>query len=140
MNQAFLKILTQLDKYNDGVPFSLWIRRITINTIFDEYRKNKKYKQIQLDNLIDPSMGSARRMSYNEADQQFDAEELLSMLDVLPEVSRKVFCLFAIDGYSHKEISEMMDIKNGTSKWHVNYARTKLKGMIEQKKILVNAS
>ena len=140
LNQAFLKILTQLEKYNEGVPFNLWIRRVTINTIFDEYRKNKKYNESHVEELVDPSMGAEKKVSYNEADLEFDAQELLNMLDTLPEISRRVFCLFAIDGYSHMEISKMMDIKNGTSKWHVNHARTKLKELILKKAALMSIS
>ena len=70
-------------------------------------------------------------VEYNAADKKFDAEELENMLNQLPPVSRQVFNLFAIDGYSHKEIGEKLKISEGTSKWHVNFARTKLKEMIE---------
>ena len=48
-------------------------------------------------------------------------------------MSQKVFNLFAIDGYSHQEIGEMLDISDGTSKWHVSFARKKLKEMMQRK-------
>ena len=52
------------------------------------------------------------------------------MLNKLPDMSRKVFNLFAIDGYSHKEIAQLFEISEGTSKWHVSFARSELKKMI----------
>jgi len=67
----------------------------------------------------------------NVADLNFDAEELGNMIKRLPPVSQKVFNLFAIDGYSHKEIGIMMDISDGTSKWHLSFARKKLRELIE---------
>jgi RNA polymerase sigma-70 factor (ECF subfamily) len=72
-------------------------------------------------------------VDYNYAEQHFDAEELMEFVRQLPAVSQQVFNLFAIDGYSHKEISKMLGISTGTSKWHVSYARKTVIGMIEKK-------
>ena len=55
------------------------------------------------------------------------------MLLKLPDMSRKVFNLYAVDGYSHKEIAELFNISVGTSKWHVSNARSELKKLIEKK-------
>ena len=52
-----------------------------------------------------------------------DAEELEQMIQTLPDMSKKVFNLYAIDGYTHKEIGEMLGMSDGTSKWHVSFAR-----------------
>ena len=69
--------------------------------------------------------------SWNDVEQFIQAEALQAMLDKLPEVSRKVFNLFAIDGYTHKEIAQMLGISSGTSKWHVSNARNLLQQSIE---------
>ena len=92
--------MTHLKKYRDDVPFPLWIRRITINTIFDEYRKTKKYNESHVEGSIDEEYQNSGSMSFNLADQQFDAEGLMLMLDNLPDISHRVFSLFAIDGYT----------------------------------------
>ena len=55
--------------------------------------------------------------------------QLISFLNKVPEMSRKVFNLFAIDGYSHKEIAAMLNMSEGTTKWHVSTAREKLKSL-----------
>ncbi|MBL4623955.1 MAG: RNA polymerase sigma factor [Flavobacteriales bacterium] len=133
MNQGFLKILTNLDKYSENVPFEAWSRKIMINTIIDEYRKNKKNKETIEYADFQESTYDHHSVDYNEADKQFNAEELKLMLLKLPDMSRKVFNLYAVDGYSHKEIAEMFSISVGTSKWHVSFARAELKKLIEKK-------
>jgi RNA polymerase sigma-70 factor (ECF subfamily) len=77
-------------------------------------------------------------MDYNEADKMFDAEELEIMIRTLPPTSQKVFNLYVIDGYNHKEIGEQLNISEGTSKWHLSSARAKLKELM--RKILNNVA
>jgi RNA polymerase sigma-70 factor (ECF subfamily) len=129
LNQAFLKILTNLDKYNDEISFIAWIKRITINSIIDDFRKNKKYieKEHQLDVFNDHF---TRRVDYNQADRELDADELKNMILQLPPVTQKVFNLYVIDGYKHEEIGQLLGISEGTSKWHLSNARKNLKEMI----------
>lgn len=69
-------------------------------------------------------------VDFNEAAQALEAEALERMIQALPEMSRKVFNLYAIEGYSHKEIGEMLNMSDGTSKWHVSSARKALQAMI----------
>ena len=132
LNQGFMKIVTKLDSFKGDRPFEAWIRRIMINTIIDDYRKNSKEKSIIQfkDNQNDGTENSW--VEYNAADLKFEAEELLGFIDRLPAESKKVFVLFAVDGYSHKEIAEMLEISDGTSKWHVSFARKKLRELIAQ--------
>ena len=138
LNKAFLKILDNLKKYRTEVPFKLWIRRIMINTIIDEFRKEKKYKeQIHFSD----SPVENKNADLNIADLKLDAAYLYNMLDQLPEMSKRIFCLYAIDGFKHAEIAEQMEISEGTSKWHVSNARSLLRDMLEkiEKKTLVKA-
>lgn len=133
LNLGFLKIVTKLDKYQPQVPFEAWIRRIMINTIIDEFRKNKKAKET-IEYTDFSGAHEARSVAYNDADRAFDAEELEIMIRQLPPVSQKVFNLHVLDGYSHKEIAEQLDISVGTSKWHVSNARKLLRAMLEKAK------
>jgi len=130
LNKAFLKILNNLESYAEGVPFEAWIRRITINTAIDEYRKNQRSK---VDYVEEPmQLASLTEMDYNDADKHFDAEELLALVQKLPPVSQKVFNLYIIDGYNHKEIAEQLGMSEGTSKWHLSSARKKLQEMMRK--------
>ena len=129
LNMGFLKILKNLATYKPEVPFKAWIRRVMVNTLIDEYRKNKREKEkvTYVENYYDSSDFS----DVNEALSRINYNQLLVHINLLPEATKKVFNLFAIDGYSHKEIGEMLMISEGTSKWHLNAARQKLKEYIE---------
>ena len=71
-------------------------------------------------------------VDFNEAAEELEAEELRKMIQQLPDMSQKVFNLYAIEGYTHREIGEMLKISDGTSKWHVSFARKTLQGMIKE--------
>lgn len=128
VNAAFLKIITKLDKYDDKAPFKAWIKRIITNEIIDEFRKNKRRKDL----IVSARDDQPEETSYAEIDYNIEAEYLNDMLNELPKGTRVVFNLFAIDGYSHKEIAEVLGIKAETSKWHVKEARKKLKLLLSQ--------
>lgn len=135
LNIGFLKILNSMDKYSSNVPFEAWIRRIMINTLIDEFRKSKKEREnLEYADLKESGLDN-KQSDLNSADLQFDAEELEQLLKQLPDMSCKVFNLYAIDGYSHKEIADMLGISVGTSKWHVSFSRAELKKKIEHKRI-----
>lgn len=130
VNLSFLKILQKLDKLEGIGSFKSWTRRIVVNTIIDEFRKKKKDQEIMHygEELNEPTDG----IDFNDADEIFTAEMLERMLARLPEMNRKVFNLYAIDGYSHKEIGEQLDIPANTSKWHLASARKLLQAMLKQ--------
>lgn len=131
VNEGFFKILTRLEKYDTHIPFEVWIRRVMVNTIIDNFRKNSKRKQmVVLQDEIKQNNIASSDMNYAEA--EVETEHLQLMLLQVPEVSRKVFNLFAIDGYSHKEIAALLNITEGTSKWHVSSARQVLRGLLKQ--------
>ncbi len=132
LNLGFLKILNNLDKYSFKAPFFAWIRRIMINTIIDEFRKNRKVKELIEYQDFTETNDASHLIDFNEAEKQFDAEQLEVLIRRLPTVSQKVFNLFAIDGYSHKEIGKMLNISDGTSKWHLSFARKKLQEMMRK--------
>ena len=128
LNLGFFKILTNLDKYKPEVPFKAWIRKVMINVLIDEYRKEKKHSEhIQ---YVDDYKETADYSDLNPVMAQMDIEQIHELITKLPPVSQKVFNLYVIDGYSHKEISNMLNMSEGTSKWHLNFSRTKLKEMI----------
>lgn len=128
LNVGFLKILTNLHKYNPPVPFKAWIRRIMVNTLIDEYRKNKKLSDTI--DYVEDYVESGSFYEINDAISKINADQILKLIDTLPQASKQVFNLYIIDGFSHKEIAEMLNISEGTSKWHLNFSRTKLKELL----------
>lgn len=127
LNAAFLKVLTQLDKRRPEVPFTLWVRRITINTIIDDLRHAKAITTLEYDAPLDEVQVPAELNGYLE---HMEADALQAMLLRVPEMSRHVFNLFALDGHAHAEIAAMLGISEGTSKWHVAHARSILRDAI----------
>lgn len=129
LNGGYLKILQNLHKYDAQFAFATFARNILVNYFIDEFRKEKKHlTNIEYTDIQEMESG----MSYNEGEASMEAGELLLILKQLPDITGKVFNLFAIDGYKHHEISEMLGMSVGTSKWHVNEARRILKMIIEK--------
>jgi RNA polymerase sigma factor (sigma-70 family) len=131
VNEGFFKILTRLDKYDRHIPFEVWMRRVMVNTVIDHFRKNSKRKQLTV-LQEDPGQNGQDKGDLSYAETEIETEHLKLMLQRVPEISRKVFNLFAIDGYSHKEIAGLMHITEGTSKWHVSSARQVLREQLKQ--------
>ncbi len=129
LNTIFLKILDNLDKFNSQDSFIPWIKRIAVNQLIDEYRKEKKDKQTI--NFQDEFQPSICPQSYHQKEAEMDAQYLLDMIKQLPNMTAKVFNLYAIDGYKHKEIAELLEMSENASKWHLAEARKKLKNSLE---------
>lgn len=101
-----------------------------MNTIIDEFRKNKNYLQLVDAKETDRELEIKGDVVENDVWSKMETDVLMGLLKRLPEVSRKVFNLYVIDGYTHKEIGEMLEISDGTSKWHLSNARKLLREMI----------
>jgi len=128
LNNGFVKILKNLHKLEDVNTFYGWVKKILINemlTVLAKEQKNKE-RNIALENTAISDLGT----SSNEGMENLIAEDLRALLLKLPNTTRSVFNLFAIDGFSHKEIADKLDISTGTSKWHVSEARKRLKELI----------
>ena len=127
-NQAFVKIIFSLEKYDEGKDFKKWAQSIAINTLIDEYRKQERLRKV-VDSAIEIENREYQLACHAENDvvRQLQNEGVEQILEKVPPVSRRVFSLFALEGYSHQEISEQLKISTGTSKWHVSNAREILK-------------
>ena len=130
LNIGFVKICKNLDKLKSSTPFEAWVRRIVMNTIIDEFRKNKNYIQLVDNKETDRELEVAGSTVENSVWSKLETDILMGLLKRLPDVSRKVFNLYVIDGYSHKEIGAMLHISDGTSKWHLSNARKLLRDMV----------
>lgn len=129
VNTTMFKILTQIHQFNNEYPFKVWASKITVNCIIDELRKKQKINN----NIeyVDAYNSNSDYTEINPALSKMSANEILTLIDKLEPTEKTVFNLFIIDGYSHKEIAELLNISEGTSKWYLNQARTKLKKMLE---------
>jgi RNA polymerase sigma-70 factor (ECF subfamily) len=124
LNDGFLKIFTKLDKYSQGLSFRGWLRKVMINSAIDYFRRNEKHY-----NALDIS--HAHYESANETIlDQLSEEEIIAAIQRLPPSYRMVFNLFAIEGYKHEEIANMLNISVGTSKSNLAVSRNKLQKML----------
>lgn len=130
MNTGFMKILTNLEKYREEVPFELWIRKIMINTLIDDYRKKEKMKSKMEIKELDEKKVDETVSVLNMAVRMMNLEQLHLFISRLPASSQKVFNLYVIDGFTHPEIAAMLNISEGTSKWYLSTARHTLQEMI----------
>ncbi len=137
VNMSFLKLIqsmeTIIQKY-DELVFYHWMKRIAVNHIIDEFRRNKNYRE----NIDLQEEQEILKNNTEYADDQSEWKENLAIIqraiDSLPAMSKAVFNLYAIDGYKHEEIGELLNISANTSKVHFFRARTKLQGMLRNEK------
>ena len=124
LQDAFIKVFDNITKFGFKGSFEGWIRRIVINTALKNYsKKSFRQEQIGLENFPDLQLEP-------EAYTHLHEEELLRLIARLPEGYRLVFNLNVIEGYSHKEIADMLGIQESTSRSQLVKARKMLQGMI----------
>lgn len=117
LQEGFLKIFERIDQYNYSGAFEGWMRRIIVNTAISNYRKNlKHYNHSTIDEVYEYEQDVV-------ADVEFSLEEMLHVIQSLSPGYRMVFNLFAIEGYPHKEIAEMLGVDIATSKSQYSRAR-----------------
>jgi RNA polymerase sigma-70 factor (ECF subfamily) len=126
INGSFIKIIENLHKY-ENINFNAWIKRICTNESIDYLRKNKKYKETF---LIKASEGIHEPFEAPSIETNIENEHLESLLLQLNTPCRIVFNLYALEGFSHKEIGQSLGISVETSKWHTKMARKKLKDIL----------
>jgi len=121
LHEGFIKVFKHIEKYKPGTSLSAWIRRIMVNTAIDYYRKAVRRRTEDLDQAFDISTPEADAIS------QCTEKEILAAVQQLSPAYRAVFNLYVLEGYSHKEIADMLDITESTSRSNLVKARLKLK-------------
>jgi len=124
LQDAFLTIFDKIEQYKHKGSFEGWLKRITVNTVLQRYRNEKVFDIINENAIEDVEI---------EVDEEhISIDFLLQIIQELPDRYRLVFNLYALDGYSHKDIAEMLEITVGTSKSNLARARQILKHTVEQ--------
>ena len=124
LQDAFITIFNRIEQYEGKGSFEGWMKRITVNTVLQKYRKKK---------VFDISNEAQIEDAEVEIEQEgVPLDFLLQIVQELPDRYRLVFNLYVLDGYSHKEIAEMLSISDGTSKSNLARARMILKRKVEE--------
>jgi len=128
LQEGFIKILTKLKDFRNEGSFEGWIRKTIVNTAINYYRKNLKYSKFQNIDEFEVPVSNYEENIFDKISR----EELIDLVHQLPNGYRTIFNLNVIEGYTHKEIGEMLNISDNTSKSQLTRARS-----ILQKKVLV---
>lgn len=132
LNIGFMKILGGIEGLvNEDSNFNAWAKRVMTNTLIDEYRKQKNYLSHIATKETEKELDYHSDCATNEAENSMGYENIMDLLKELPSSTEKVFTFYVIEGYSHKEIGELMNMSEGTSKWHLSTARKLLREKLE---------
>jgi RNA polymerase sigma-70 factor (ECF subfamily) len=127
LQDGFVKVFEKISQFEGRGHFEGWLRRIMVNTALTEYRK-QRHLTFEANNAI-PN----EDMAEDNVECDISAQELMEIINELPPQYKMVFNLYAIEGFSHKEIAESLGISEGTSKSNLSRARDILKKKIAAK-------
>ena len=129
---AFMKVFDRLVQYKGQGSFEGWIRRVTINEALTFLRKNRNmYLEVEIEKVD-------REPEFQKLENELEVEDLLNMVKRLPEGYRTVFNLYAIEGYTHKEIAKKLEINVNTSKSQLSRARKLLQKYLVESEMYYN--
>jgi len=131
LQDGFIKVFAKLPKFVNKGSLEGWVRRIMVNTALDQYRKNKKFQRdVEIDSV------SFKLEKNDFIVETINANDLLKIIQTIPEGYRVVFNLFAIEGYSHKEIAEKLGVTESTSKSQYSRAKKMLRKLVVESNIV----
>lgn len=130
LQDSFIKIYKHLDSFRFDCPLDAWLRRIVVNTALKQLKKQAEFMQ-QVDSQLIADEVEQSELTISG----FQFEQLMAMVASLPEGCRTVFNLYAIEGYQHNEIAEMLGISEGTSKSQYSRAKSLLQAKIIKERL-----
>lgn len=127
LQEGFIKVFEKLGQFRGDGPLGGWVRRVMVNEALIYLRKNQRHRNI--DAINEESDDAPIEASVLD---EMGAEELISLIAALPAGYRTVFNLYAVEGYSHKEIADQLGISESTSKTQFHKAKQQLRAQIEK--------
>jgi len=125
MNNGYLRAFQKIKQYNFQGSFEGWLRKIVFHAVADYVKQNTKYSSqivlIEKDELVHKD--HADKLYY---------DQLVQLVQALPDATRTVFNMYIMEGFTHREIGNILGISEGTSKWHLSEGRRVLKEKIEK--------
>ncbi|MCU0445913.1 MAG: sigma-70 family RNA polymerase sigma factor [Microscillaceae bacterium] len=131
LQEGYIKVFNGIANFKGDGSLEGWIRRIMVNTAINHYHKNKKYN---LHSSIEEDFNDPPENALydDKVIQEMNYEDLLKLIRTLPPAYQTVFNLYVLEGYNHKEIGELLNINEGTSKSNLAKARMKLQKQLNQ--------
>lgn len=132
MITAFMKVFTNLKKFEHKGSFEGWIRRIMVNECISYLRAQKRVSFLEDEFYVEDT--------FNNIESHFSVDDIQTLIDGLPDGYKMVFNLYAIEGFKHQEIAKMLGISEGTSKSQLSHARKMLRKQINELKNYENGT
>jgi RNA polymerase sigma factor (sigma-70 family) len=131
LQEGFIKVFSQLHTFQNKGAFEGWIRRIIVHTCINNLKKNKRFNE-----SVDIAFASGVQTREESVPSIVQAKQIVECIRMLPVGYRTVLNLYAIEGYSHKEISQALDIEESTSRSQYTRAKQMLEDILLKKKII----
>ncbi len=131
LQEGFIKVFSQINTFQNKGSFEGWIRRIIVHTAINFLKKYKKFNE-----SLDLAYASYLHLKEETIPSIMQAKQVVECIRLMPIGYRTVLNLYAIEGYNHKEIAEMLDIEESTSRSQYTRAKSMLEGILIKKKIL----
>jgi len=131
LQDGFIKVFLQMHTFQSKGAFEGWIRRIMVHTCINHLKKNKRFNE-----SVDIMQASSAQVREESIPSIVQAKQIVDCIRLLPIGYRTVLNLYAIEGYSHKEISGMLDIEESTSRSQYTRARQMLEDILIRRKLL----
>ena len=131
LQEGFIKVFTQMHTFQNKGAFEGWIRRIIVHTCINFLKKNKKFS-----NSIDLEQADYLEVKEETMPSVMQARQIIECIRLLPLGYRTVLNLYAMEGYSHKEIADMLDIEESTSRSQYTRAKSMLEAILIKKRII----
>ena len=121
LNEGFFKVFNNLERYDPEQPFKAWLRTVMVNNAISYFRRNKKHyaARTAFDEIPEPGIA-------DDAVSEITAGEIMQLIHELKPIYKTVFLMYAVDGYSHKEIARMLEINEATVRSQYARARAQL--------------
>ncbi|MGG7665734.1 RNA polymerase sigma factor [Dyadobacter sp. BHUBP1] len=125
LNEGFFKVFNNLERYDPEQPFKAWLRTVMVNNAISYFRRNKKHyaTRTAFDEIPEPGVA-------DDAVSEITASEIMQLVHELKPIYKTVFLMYAVDGYSHKEIATMLEINEATVRSQYARARAQLQEVI----------
>jgi RNA polymerase sigma-70 factor (ECF subfamily) len=131
LQEGFIKVFTQLERFEHRGSFEGWIRKIMVHTCINILKKNKKFNE-----SVDLIHAHSLALKEDSIPALVQVKQIVECIRMLPTGYRTVLNLFAIEGYSHREIAQLLDIEESTSRSQFTRAKAMLEELLIRKKIL----
>lgn len=135
LQEGFIKVFSQIHTFRNQGAFEGWVRRIIVHTCINNLKKNKKFNE-----SVDIIHANTLHVREESVPSIVQAKQVVECIRLLPIGYRTVLNLYAIDGYSHKEIADMLDIEESTSRSQYTRAKQMLEDILVRKKIIQKSS